>query len=303
MFIIRRRYFYLVSVFVITLLSCKKESKPAGPTQWPGGADSSKETPVIESYKIGGQIISADSLQLVWSDEFNVDGMVNTNDWTYEEGFVRNQEIQYYTVNRPENCKISDGYLVITGRKESTSFGSSSFSDGTYTSASIKTNKKHSWKYGRFEVKAKVPSGKGPWPAFWAKGDSQNEGAGWPACGEVDIMEYSAKVSTMYQNMIYGDDSNSPVQNVKKTKRDFSDDFHTYSMDWSENRIVFAIDNIVTNVIDISKISPNPFRQKFSILINLALGASTERTLGGKLDPSSLPAVLKVDYVRIYQEK
>lgn len=292
----------LVIVAFSGQIDCKKSSNtPPGPTDWPEEHVPGDDTPIIETYRIGDKLQSADSFDLVWADEFNDDGMVNPDDWSYEKGFVRNQEIQYYTEDRPENCRIEGGNLVITGRKETTSFGTSDFSDGTVTSASITTNKIHSWKYGRFEVRAMVPAGKGPWPAFWGKGDSQNSGASWPSCGEMDIMEYSAKGPAMYQNIIYGTDASSPQQEVKITNKDFSDDFHVYSVDWSENRIVYAIDGIVTNTINISNISPNPFRQKFSIIINLALGASTDRTLGGKLDLNSLPAVLKVDYVRIYQ--
>lgn len=290
----------LILLFIVSMSSCRGGEDPIGPTPWPD-TDDKEENTSIENYRIGDRIKSSDSLELVWSDEFDEDGMVNEEFWTYEKGFVRNQEIQYYTEARPENCRIEGGYLIITGRKEDRSFGSSNFSDGKITSASIITNKKLSWKYGRFEIRAKVPSGKGPWPAFWAKGDSQNTGDGWPSCGEIDIMEYSAKGPAMYQNIIYGENSSSVKQEVMITEDDFSDDFHTYSMDWNEDRIVFAIDNIVTNTIDLNTISPNPFRQNFSILLNLALGASTDRTLGGKLDEEVLPVEFIVDYVRVYE--
>lgn len=257
---------------------------------------------INESYYLGDKLLSTERLNLVWADEFNVDGMVNPKNWTYEKGFVRNQEIQYYTENRPENCRVEDGHLIITGRKENKQYAdTTSFSDGTYTSASIMTNKKHSWKYGRFEIRAKVPSGQGPWPAFWAKGINQNEGIGWPTCGEIDIMEYSAQGPEMIHNAIWGESSSNPSSEPIRLQKDYSDDFYIYSLDWNENRLVFAIDNIVTHVVDISDISHNPFRQEFFILINLALGASTDRTLGGKLDPSCLPLEYIVDYVRIYQ--
>jgi len=294
--------FYTIIILTTALVACGQGEAPVEPTPWPDTGNK-KDKPVIETYKIGDRLISADSLKLVWADEFNTDGMINTDNWTYEKGFVRNQEIQYYTENRPENCRIQGGQLIITGRKESTSFGSTEYSDGTYTSASIITNKKHSWQYGRFEIRAKVPAGKGPWPAFWAKGDSQNTGQGWPRCGEIDIMEYAAKDPAMIQNAIYGESSSNYKQETKRIYKDYSDKFYIYSLDWNENRLVFSIDNIVTHIVDISNISPNPFRQKFSILLNLALGASTERTLGGKLDPSCLPVEYRVDYVRIYQEK
>lgn len=296
------KYFYTLIFLSATLIACGDGNNSVNPTDWPEPV-AETEKPAIEKYVIGDNLESSDLMNLVWADEFNTDGMVNTADWTYEKGFVRNQEIQYYTENRAENCRVEGGNLIITGRKETTSFGTTAFSDGTVTAASIITSKKHSWQYGRFEVRAKVPAGKGPWPAFWAKGDSQNSGVAWPACGEIDIMEYAAKDPAMIQNAIFGESSSSYTQKVQKTYFDYSKDFHTYSLDWNKNRLVFAIDNIVTHVVDISKISPNPFRQKFFILLNLALGASTDRTLGGKLDQSILPVEFKVDYVRIYQFK
>lgn len=292
--------FFVMVLLTMTLSACDDKEAPIVETDWPE-SDTNTNKPPIENYKIGDQLLSGDSLELAWADEFNTDGMVNTADWTYEKGFVRNQEIQYYTEDRADNCRIEGGYLIITGRKETTSYGATSYSDGTITSASIITNKKHSWQYGRFEIRAKVPAGKGPWPAFWAKGDSQNNGAGWPACGEIDIMEYAAKDPAMIHNAIYGETSSNYTSKTQKINEDYSDKFYVYTLDWNENRLVFAIDGIVTHVVDISNISPNPFRQKFSILLNLALGASTDRTLGGKLDQSILPVEFKVDYVRIYQ--
>ncbi len=296
-----KKYIYPLLILYL-LFSCGSNEEPKKPTQWPD-KDKDKVIPTIEKYKLGDKIIPTDSLKLVWSDEFNTDGMVNTANWTYEKGYVRNQEIQYYTEARPENCKIENGNLIITGRKEDFSFGKAEFSDGTYSSASIITNKKLSWRYGRFEVRAKVPAGKGPWPAFWAKGDSQNTGEGWPRCGEIDIMEYSAKTPEMIQNAIFGESSSNYSQKTVRISNDYSDKFYVHTLDWNENRLVFAIDGVVTHVVDISNISPNPFRQKFSILLNLALGASTDRTLGGKLDPTVLPVEFKVDYVRIYEFK
>ncbi len=299
----KKKLFYTIICATSLIFACKNDEVPAGLTDWPEPEEEG-EGSATDHYRVGDRLSNVDLLTLVWADEFNVNGTINTDNWTYEKGFVRNQEIQYYTENRTENCKIQDGYLVITGRKESTQYATpTSYSDGTYTSASIITNKKHSWQYGRFEIRAKVPPGKGPWAAFWAKGDSQNTGQGWPRCGEIDIMEYAAKDPVMIQNVIYGESSSDYKQETKRIYTDYSTDFHIYSLDWNANKLVFAIDNVVTHVVDISNISPNPFRQKFSILLNLALGASTDRTLGGKLDPSSLPVEFKVDYVRIYQTK
>ncbi|KAA6351888.1 Beta-glucanase [termite gut metagenome] len=291
-------YYLFITIVTATFLSaCGKNDESKKQEQ---------QNPIqpVDKYKIDDQLKSAIEMQLVWADEFNEGTMVNTANWTYEKGHVRNDEIQYYTEARSENCRIEGGMLIITGRKEATPY------NGTddITSASIITNKKQSWQYGRFEIRAKVPAGNGPWPAFWAKGDGQNTGDGWPKCGEIDIMEYAAKdPKVMIQNVIYGTGSTTGqwTQQTKKPTSDkaYSDEFHVYSLDWNTRQLTFAIDNKVTHVVDMAIISPNPFNQKFSILLNLALGASTERTLGGKLDPSCLPVEFRVDYVRIYQSK
>jgi beta-glucanase (GH16 family) len=285
-------------------IACGGNEKEPGLTDWP-----SKETPATITYAKGDRLQSVDSLALVWADEFNTDGMVNTADWTYEKGHVRNQEIQYYTEARAENCRVSGGMLIITGRRETAPYPAVAGGE-EITSASIITNKKHSWKHGRFEIRARVPDGKGPWPAFWAKGDSQNTGAGWPACGEIDIMEYASKnPREMIHNVIYGNSSASGDYKSIDTRvapadgKPYHEAFHVYSLDWNERQLTFAIDNVVTHVVEISNISPNPFDQPFSLLLNLSLGAETERTLGGKLDKNCLPVEFRVDYVRVYQQK
>jgi beta-glucanase (GH16 family) len=290
-----KRYYLFISIITSTVFfACAQENNDPETPQTP-------QIPAPE-YKIGDQLKSVTEMQLVWADEFNTGTSVNTADWTFEKGHVRNDEIQYYTENRPENCKIENGELVITGQQETTPYNDTE----SFTSASIITNNKHSWQYGRFEIRAKLPAGKGPWPAFWAKGDSQNTGAGWPKCGEIDIMEYASKdPNIMIQNVIYGNGS-AAGQYTQKTERvqateAYSEAYHIYSLNWTNTQLTFAIDNKVTHVVNLSTVSPNPFNQKFSILLNLALGAATERTLGGKLDPSCLPVAFRVDYVRIYQ--
>ena len=267
------------------------------------------------SYKIGDSLMPIDSLTLVWADEFNTGEMASTDNWTYESGYVRNQEIQYYTTARPENCTLRDGMLVFTGRRETTSFQDKEQTrTDEFTAASIITNRKHSWKYGRFEIRAKLPSGRGPWPAFWMKGDSQNTGDGWPKCGEIDIMEYAGKdPNTMVHNIIFGSGSTNggnnktaPAQGTytqwtAKPTGTYNADFRVYSLDWNSRQITFAIDNVVTHAVDITRFSPNPFHQPFSILLNLSLGAADDRTMGGKLDPECLPVEFVVDYVRVYK--
>jgi len=299
------KYFLICAIIVAGgFASCGTDSHEDKITDWNKGQEGGSSSSKPSSYKVGDTLWSSDSLKLLWADEFNTGTMVNTADWTYEKGHVRNDEIQYYTEARSENCRIENGMLVITGRKET--YPSADTGNESITSASIITNKKHSWKFGRFEIRAKVPAGKGPWPAFWAKGDSQNTGTGWPNCGEIDIMEYAAKnPNEMIQNAIYGTGTGSDyIQDVAKVQSSvaYHADFHIYTLHWTVAQLVFAIDNKVTHVVDLTKLSFNPFNQPFSILINLALGASTERTLGGKLDETCLPVEYRVDYVRIYQE-
>ncbi|MDR1884514.1 MAG: glycoside hydrolase family 16 protein [Prevotella sp.] len=297
--------YILPALLLVLTAACGKddpENKTGGKTEWPDSPSTENKT-----YNKGDKLVDVSELDLVWSDEFNTGTMVNTADWTYEKGHVRNQEIQYYTEARPENCKIANGELIITGRQETQPYPAEAGGE-EITSASIITNNKHSWKYGRFEIRAKVPAGKGPWPAFWAKGDNQNTGEGWPRCGEIDIMEYASKTpNEMVHNVIYGNSSTdykSVAANVPPADgKPFHSDYHIYSLDWNERQIVFAVDNKVTHVVNLSGLTPNPFNQPFSLLLNLALGADTERTMGGKLDKSCLPVEFRVDYVRIYKTK
>ncbi|MBN1818816.1 MAG: DUF3472 domain-containing protein, partial [Sedimentisphaerales bacterium] len=119
--------------------------------------------------------------KLTWGDEFDYTGLPNADKWDYEVGFIRNQEKQYYTKARAENARVEDGMLIIEGRKEK-------YDRADYTSASIHTWGKQHFLYGRIEVRAKLPTGRGTWPAIWMLGINRRE-LGWPACGEIDIME------------------------------------------------------------------------------------------------------------------
>src|SRR5690348_5754560 len=141
--------------------------------------------------------LSAANWKLVWSDEFEQPGLPDPAKWNYEEGFIRNNEAQFYTTNRSENARVENGMLVIEARKErfkNPAFDPEAKGRGgprrnreyaEYTSASLTTRGKASWTYGRIEVKAKLPTARGTWPAIWTLGT--NRQAGWPACGEIDI--------------------------------------------------------------------------------------------------------------------
>jgi len=254
-------------------------------------------------YQVGDSLFSLVEDSLVWADEFNTGSMIDTGNWTYETGYVRNNEIQYYTVARAENCRIEDGFLIITGREDTPPYPTATGA-AHITSASITTKGKHAWQHGYFEIRAKVPTGQGPWAAFWAKGDNQNRGVPWPACGEIDIMEYAAQTPVMIQNLIYGSTYNDYQQQTLKINRDFSDNYHIYSLKWTAKQMTFAIDHIVTHTVNLDDLPfPEIFKQPFFILLNLALGTADGSTIGGRLDKNCLPAEFRVDYIRVYQNK
>jgi beta-glucanase (GH16 family) len=252
--------------------------------------------------------------KLVFDDEFNYTGLPDSTKWVYEKGFVRESEPQYYTVKRLENVRVENGMLVIEGRKEN--FPNPNYKPGStkrterqqfapYTSASINTYGKHSWKYGRFEVRAKVPGGRGTWPAFWLLGED-HETNKWPKCGEIDIMEYLGRDSTRIHATVHYADSLGKHQqqgNSPEVVKQLADDFHVYAVDWDENGMTFYFDGKQCYYFDYKKMIGNNGKvfndKKFYILLNLALGAP--RDWGGPQDDSILPAKYYVDYVRVYQ--
>lgn len=234
--------------------------------------------------------------KLVWDDEFDYTGLPDTRKWDYEVGFVRNKEPQFYTKRRLENCRVENGMLMIEARKEK-------YGEASYTAASIITLKKQHWKYGRIEVRAKVPKGIGSWPAIWMLGANRGP-VKWPDCGEIDIMEFVGKDSTLvYGTAHYSKDGGKyEYKGEKPIVGAPYEDFHVYAIDWNENRIEFYYDSLKYFVFDIGsadKNTQNIFRKDFYLLLNLALGR--EGTLGGRLDDNILPLKYYVDYVRVYQ--
>lgn len=249
--------------------------------------------------------------KLVWSDEFNYSGFPDTTKWNYEIGFLRNHEKQYYTKNRKENAVVKDGFLVITGVKEQ--FPNAAYQAGStswqkseamanYTSASINTKGKADWKYGKVEVRAKLPAGKGVWPAIWMLGKNVSE-VGWPACGEIDIMEnVGFEPDRVHATMHYLDPvTKKHASNGKyTTSATLSSDFHTYTLIWDKKLINIYIDNVLYqsfNTEVAGKGKHNAYRNKQYLLLNLALGGDW----GGKIDDQIFPQQFIIDYVRIYK--
>lgn len=186
--------------------------------------------------------------------------------------------------------------LVIEAKKES-------YLDAEYTSASLITFGKHDWKYGRFEVRAKVPKGLGSWPAVWMKGVNYPEKK-WPACGEIDIMEFVGKDSTQVYGTVHYADSTGKYnfQGEKPVVGAPYENFHVYAMEWYPDRMEFYYDDLkffVFNTAESQHGKENPFQKNFFLMLNLALGR--QGTLGGPLNEQILPSKYYVDYVRVYQ--
>ena len=249
--------------------------------------------------------------ELVWSDEFDRDGAPDPAVWRYEEGFVRNNEAQWYTRDRRENARVERGALVLEARKEAypnPNHDPAKPADwrnapaATYTSASLNTRGTRSLLYGRVEVRAKLPQGKGVWPAIWTLGDNRSE-VGWPACGEIDIMEFVGHTPDKTHATLHWQQTGKHVSNGQAItiERPWQD-FHVYAVDWTKDRMDFWFDDRRVHSFDVSRgdqsNGDNPFRKPHYLLINLALGGSW----GREIDDSIFPQQYLVDYVRVYRQ-
>ena len=222
---------------------------------------------------------------LVWSDEFNMDGAPDDSKWTYDlgAGGWGNAELQTYT-NSLENAFVSNGYLTIKAKKTANS----------YTSARLKSKGLYSFKYGRVEVKAKLPSKLGTWPAIWMLGDNFDT-VGWPNCGEIDIMEQKGQDKTKVLGTLHYPGV-SPGAGVSKSTSitNPSSEFHIYSMEWTTDKIYFLLDGKVYHTAEID--ASMPFNKNFFFLLNIAMGG----TLGGAIDPEFTEDNFIIDYIRVY---
>ncbi|MBK8089728.1 MAG: family 16 glycosylhydrolase [Chitinophagaceae bacterium] len=235
------------------------------------------------------QITVTVAVSLIWSEEFDVPGAPNPAKWGYDlgAGGWGNAEQQNYT-NRADNVIVSNGTLKITAKAES-------YNGSAYTSARLLSKDKFSFKYGKVEVRAKLPIGLGTWPAIWMLGNNVST-AGWPACGEIDIMEHIGN----QQNKIYGTlhhpgHSGGNGDGGTVTIPNVSTEFHKYSLDWSAATIKISVDDVP--FFTFSNNSSLPFNQNFFIILNVAMGG----TFGGTIDPAFSSSTLEIDYVRVYQ--
>lgn len=233
---------------------------------------------------------------------------LNPARWDYEEGFIRNNEAQYYTRDRRENARVENGMLVIEALKErftnprydpNATGGPASRQFAEYTAANLITRNKADWKYGRIEVRAKLPQGRGIWPAIWTLGTSGR----WPAGGEIDIMEYFGyRANRVEANIHFSKDGRHASAGGRLEVEKPFDDFHIYALEWFPDRLDFYFDKQKYHTFPLNQAddnNDNPFRHPQYLLINLALGGSA----GGSIDDSNLPQKYLIDYVRVYQQE
>ncbi len=239
--------------------------------------------------------------ELLFEDNFNYVGKPAEEHWNIEVAGHGggNAELQYY-VDKEDTVFVKDGMLHIVAKKEP-------YMGKEYTSAKLLTYGKHSIQYGKVEVEAKLPKGKGTWPAIWMLPNSFKVGNSWPGCGEIDIMEHIGRVQdsvhfslhTGTYNFRNNDTQFTSVKHIENV----SDSFHTYGIEWDEKRIKFTIDDEECAQFtkgereDVSE-SGWPFDQPFYLILNLAIGGHW----GGEVDDSTLPWVMNVKSVRVYKK-
>jgi len=257
------------------------------------------------------QQYAKEKYKLVWADEFEKDGVPDAKNWTYEKGFVRNEELQWY---QPENAFCKNGLLIIEARKEQKpnplyEEGSNNWrkkpKNIEYTSACLITKGLQSFQYGRFEMRGRIDISSGLWPAFWTLGENGR----WPANGEIDIMEYYR--GKLLANIASLGANNKPKW-FSKTKlteelggQKWVSKFHIWRMDWDSESISLYVDDLLLNKTSLNQLENedgsgvNPFRQKHYILFDLAMGGLN----GGDLNDTKFPNRMEIDYVRVYQKK
>lgn len=279
------RFNLLIAFLAVYLLvsSCGKGSNSGGTTG-----------PVV----ISPPPIPEKTYQIVWADEFNSGSIPDTSKWAYETGGSGwgNNELEYYTA-RPENARIANGNLVIDARKES-------YNGRNYTSARLITRGKAQWTYGKFEIKARIPRGRGTWPAIWLL--SANNPLIWPDNGELDIMEevgYAPNIihGTAHNKLYNG--ANGKQKGDSKFIPDAQDSFHVYSLEWTATQVTWMIDNTVFYTYYDPGLGMDgwPFNKDFFMILNVAVGGNWGGALG--VDDSVFPQNMLVDYVRVYQKK
>ncbi|OJJ21706.1 glycoside hydrolase [marine bacterium AO1-C] len=238
--------------------------------------------------------------ELVWSDEFDYTGLPDAERWSYDVGGSGwgNQELQYYTEKRTNNARVANGHLIIEAIKED-------FGGMKYTSARLVSKTKGDWLYGKVEVKAKLPAGRGTWPAIWMLPTDWQYG-GWPDSGEIDIMEHVGYEEGVVHGTVHTKAYHHSINTQKGASiriNDATSEFHVYSMEWTQNEIKTFVDGeaYFTFRNEGGGFAVWPFDKRFHLLLNIAVGGSWGGAQG--VDDSIFPQKMEIDYIRVYQLK
>lgn len=262
----------------------------------------SSQTKAKDRTQVGVTVQEPIERTLVWSDEFDKNGLPDAQKWSYVEGDGcpnlcgwGNKEKQFYTKNRLNNARIEDGKLIIEAKKDD--FGKK------YTSAKLVSKGKGDWKYGRMEIRAKLPSGRGTWPAIWMM-PSENTYGNWPRSGEIDIMEHVGHDPHKVFGTVHTGAYNHGIGTHKggeRVQKDAENVFHVYKVEWTVDQIDFYVDDQAYFSFRNEQATSEewPFDQKFYMILNLAIGGSWGGIKG--VDDTIFPQRMEVDYVRVYQ--
>ncbi|MGK0315004.1 MAG: beta-glucanase (GH16 family) [Saprospiraceae bacterium] len=276
------KFLYLIFACCIWLLSCKDIN------------NSNKVLPAsVEEY----------TWKMVWNDEFDQDGLPDTKKWAYHEGDGcphvcgwGNNELQYYKEGDKDNARVEDGNLIIEAHKvEGQKY--------KYSSAKLVTQGKQTWKYGKLEIRANLPTGRGTWPAIWMM-PAGNRYGGWPRSGEIDIMEHVGYDPDTIIGTVHTEAFNH-IKGTQVAKYTYLGDsetaFHTYSITWDEESIKWFIDGNEYHSFENKHITYEewPFDKPFYLILNLAVGGNWGGEFG--VDQSIWPQQMQVDYVRVYK--
>ena len=253
-------------------------------------------------------IVAPSGYKLVWHDEFDSDGPPDPNTYSFEKGFQRNEEAQWY---QSANATVQGGLLVIEARKETVQnpnyTGSGDWKTtrktAEYTSSSLSTSGHQSFQYGHFEMRARIPTEAGMWPAWWTLGVSGE----WPSNGEIDIMEFYQ--SKLLANVACGTGTrwqakwDSTTKSLTSLGANWASQFHVWTMDWDDQNIVLSVDEQQLNTSALSSMlnsdGKSPFKQKAYMIVNLAIGGQN----GGDPSKTSFPKRYEIDYLRVFQKQ
>lgn len=248
---------------------------------------------------------SPENYELIWSDEFEYEGLPDSSKWNYDVGDGcpdlcgwGNNELQYYTEDRLKNARVENGTLILEAHQED-------YESRNYTSARLLTRGHDAWTYGRFEIKAKLPSGKGTWPAIWMLPENWEYG-GWPESGEIDIMEHVGHEPDRVYATVHTEAYNH-VQGTQDTDTlhisDAEEKFHVYAIEWTPQNITWYVDGEQYSTFknEYATYREWPFDQPFHLILNIAVGGNWGGSQG--VDEDIWPQQMVVDYVRVYQNK